>query len=155
MQYNWIEIGNSDGCGASNCWQALWLVCCPSTLLFKQQLWKFPNLGIGEITFVRSKYTSERVFRDRGGSPHGEWWLAHQSLSACTTHYHGFTLHVWSSAKTRKQAVKPVLVQVLATFDIFATGTFRWEIGDRAGVSHLKISRVLPDVGAIKVLSSK
>lgn len=58
--------------------------------------------------------------------------------------------------ENRRSNAKPVLVQVLATFDIVATGTFRWQIGDRAGVSHLTISRVLPDVaGAIKVLSSK
>lgn len=66
-----------------NYWQALWLVSCPSTVLFKQQLWKFPILDNGELTIVRSVCKASLQ-----GSPHGEWWLAHQSLSASKTPHH-------------------------------------------------------------------
>ena len=79
----------------------------------------------------------ERVFRDRRDLlMESDGWLIscfrlprHVFIDVCNN------LDARLRRETRWSNALPVPVQVLAMLGFLATGTFQWEIGDRAGVS--------------------
>ena len=79
----------------------------------------------------------ERVFRDRRDllMESDAWLIRRFRLPRLVLIDLCYNLDARLKRETRRSNALPVPVQVLATLGFLATGTFHWEIGDRAGVS--------------------